>query len=160
VGERATLGPSTRQNKAAGRAVDDALAHFASTVLQVFSRIIVQSSPKQRIVDGLRRYPSFKDLVKLTKHMCKGGVLQPVHARIGEATNGENSRDSIVWLERGEAVVAFGRTIRVTPQASKPPIVSSESRPHFELDQSCHNGALELPALNRSSWLKIRGSGI
>jgi hypothetical protein len=32
--------------------------------------------------------------------------------------------------------------------------------PHFELGQGCHDGALELPALNRSSWLKIRGSDI
>jgi hypothetical protein len=104
--------------------------------------------------------PLLRTLLSLPSTCARGGVLQPVHARIGEATNGENSRDGVVWLERGEAVVAFGRTVRVTPQASKPPIVSSESRPHFELDQSCHNGALELPALNRSSWLKIRGSDI
>jgi hypothetical protein len=160
VGDRATLGPSTRQNKAAGRAVDDALARFALTVLQVFSRIIVQSYAEQRIVDGLRRYPSFKDFVKLTKHMCKGGSFSQFMHELARLPMGRIPGDGVVWLERGEAVVAFGRTIRVTPQASKPPIVSSESRPHFELDQSCHNGALELPALNRSSWLKIRGSDI
>lgn len=51
--------------------------------------------------------------------------------RISEATNRENFRDGVVSLKRGEAVVAFGRTVRATPQASKPPIVSSESRPPF-----------------------------